>query len=49
MLVVGHSNTVPDIVEQLGGERPGELKHEDFGDVWTIADGKSVRERLALP
>ncbi len=49
VLVVGHSNTVPDIVEQLGGERPGELKHEDFGDVWTIADGKSVRERLALP
>jgi broad specificity phosphatase PhoE len=49
VLVVGHSNTVPDIVEQLGGERPGPLVHEDFGDVWTIASGKTVRERLTLP
>ena len=49
VLVVGHSNTVPDIVEQLGGTRPGDLKHEDFGDLWTIAAGNSVRERLALP
>lgn len=36
VLIVGHSNTVPDIVQQLGGDRPGDLKHEDFGDLWTI-------------
>ena len=35
-LIVGHSNTVPDIVEQLGGTRPGPLVHEDFGDVWRV-------------
>lgn len=35
-LVVGHSNTVPDIIEQLGGERPAPLVHEDFGDLWRI-------------
>lgn len=49
VLVVGHSNTVPDVVEQLGGERPAPLVHEDFGDVWTISGGKTVRERLTLP
>jgi broad specificity phosphatase PhoE len=47
VLVVGHSNTVPDIVEQLGGARPAPLEHADFGDVWTIAGGKA--ERVQLP
>ena len=47
-LIVGHSNTVPDIVEQLGGERPAALVHEDFGDLWEIgADGATVRRRIA--
>lgn len=47
-LVVGHSNTVPDIVEQFGGERPGPLVHEDFGDIWRIGpDGATQRLRIA--
>lgn len=37
VLIVGHSNTVPEIVEGLGGTRPGPLTHEDFGDIWHIA------------
>ena len=46
-LVVGHSNTVPDIVVQLGGTRPGPLVHEDFGDIWLIsADGATERLRI---
>jgi broad specificity phosphatase PhoE len=45
-LVVGHSNTVPDIVERLGGERPGPLQHEDFGDVWRIGPEGTNRLRL---
>ncbi|HWT12879.1 MAG TPA: phosphoglycerate mutase family protein [Allosphingosinicella sp.] len=46
-LIVGHSNTVPDIVEQLGGERPGPLAHEDFGDVWQVGpDGATTRRRI---
>lgn len=50
VLVVGHSNTVPDIVEQLGGARPGPLVHEDFGDIWHIAGPERVttRDRLKL-
>jgi broad specificity phosphatase PhoE len=47
VLVVGHSNTVPDVVEQLGGIRPAPLVHEDFGDVWTITAGSSRRDRLS--
>jgi broad specificity phosphatase PhoE len=46
VLIVGHSNTVPDIVQQLGGERPADLQHEDFGDVWTVRGGTSLRERV---
>ena len=46
VLIVGHSNTVPDIVAALGGERPGELVHEDFGDVWTVTANGTVRARL---
>ncbi len=37
VLIVGHSNTVPDIIEKLGGKRPPDLTHEDFGDIWYIA------------
>jgi len=48
VLIVGHSNTVPDIVEQLGGARPGPLAHPDFGDLWVIqASGATARTRVA--
>lgn len=46
VLVVGHSNTVPDIVEQLGGTRPGPLSHPDFGDIWTVSGGKTAHDKL---
>jgi broad specificity phosphatase PhoE len=46
VLVVGHSNTVPDIIEQLGGERPADIPHEQFGDVWELKGGATTRHRL---
>ncbi len=47
VLIVGHSNTVPDIVEQLGGTRPAPLTHPDFGDLWRIgADGGTTRTQV---
>ena len=47
VLIVGHSNTVPDIVAGLGGTRPAPLTHPDFGDVWRIAaDGATTRTRI---
>lgn len=47
VLIVGHSNTVPDIVAQLGGVRPAPLSHPDFGDLWTVANGASERAKIA--
>ncbi len=47
VLIVGHSNTVPDIIEQLGGMRPAPLVHQDFGDIWRIGpDGSTARLRI---
>jgi broad specificity phosphatase PhoE len=47
VLIVGHSNTVPDIVAALGGERPAPLVHEDFGDIWVVQPGGATsRQRI---
>jgi broad specificity phosphatase PhoE len=48
VLIVGHSNTVPEIVEALSGRRPDTLTHDDFGDIWVIAGDRRgfVRRRL---
>lgn len=46
VLVVGHSNTVPDIIEQLGGARPADIPHEQFGNVWVLKGGKTERHRI---
>ena len=48
VLVVGHSNTVPDIVEQLGGVRPAPLAESDYGDVWRISRAGGATERKSL-
>ncbi|MDQ8755646.1 phosphoglycerate mutase family protein [Sphingosinicella sp. LHD-64] len=48
VLIVGHSNTVPDIVAALGGTRPAALVHEDFGEIWRVTpDGATARARIA--
>ena len=47
VLVVGHSNTVPDIIAALGGTRPAALADTDYGSVWLVAkDGRT--EQFAL-
>lgn len=48
VLIVGHSDTVPEIVARLGGERPAPLAETDFGDVWHIwgAPPRTVRLRV---
>jgi cytosine/adenosine deaminase-related metal-dependent hydrolase/phosphohistidine phosphatase SixA len=46
-LVIGHSNTVPEIIAALGGTRPAPLVHEDFGDVWRVAaNGTTTKARI---
>ena len=49
VLVVGHSNTVPDIIAQLGGQRPAALAHEDFGDVWRVAGPQRATTHFTIP
>ena len=49
VLVVGHSNTVPDIVAGLGGTRPAPLVHEDFGDIWHVSGPARTTSRTKLP
>lgn len=47
VLIVGHSNTVPDIVAALGGLRPAPLTHPDFGDIWLVeAGGATLKLRI---
>lgn len=41
VLVVGHSNTVPDLVAIFGGARPEPISEEDFGTLFVVApDGE---------
>ncbi|HEX8063720.1 MAG TPA: phosphoglycerate mutase family protein [Allosphingosinicella sp.] len=47
VLVVGHSNTVPEMVAQLGGARPADLAETDYGDIFKVGrDGTVARLRL---
>jgi broad specificity phosphatase PhoE len=48
VLIVGHSNTVPEIVERLGGERPAPLADSDYGDVWHLWGAPRRTERLRV-
>lgn len=47
VLIVGHSNTVPEVVAALGGTRPAPLVHADFGDIWRIRPGGAT-ERMRI-
>lgn len=48
VLIVGHSNTVPEIVERLGGQRPADLSETDFGDVWRVFGPDRRVERMRV-
>lgn len=47
-LIVGHSNTVPDLVERLGGERPAPMAESDYGAIFRILPrcGRTDRFRV---
>jgi phosphohistidine phosphatase SixA len=47
-LIIGHSNTVPEIIEQLGGTRPPPLTETDFGDIWHVWGRPARTSRKSL-
>jgi broad specificity phosphatase PhoE len=54
VLVVGHSNTVPAIIEALGGKRPAAICDPNYDDLFVVtiaADGKVgvVHSRYGAP
>jgi broad specificity phosphatase PhoE len=48
VLVVGHSNTVPDLVAHFGGERPAPLTEQDFGTVFVVKAGSRRIRQFSL-
>lgn len=42
VLIIGHSNTVPDLVQLFGGARAAPLSEQDFGTVYDIEPGGQV-------
>ena len=48
ILIVGHSNTVPDIIHKLGGAAPPPLAETDYGDIWKISGADRRVTRLTL-
>lgn len=48
VLVVGHSNTVPEIVERLGGTRPDPIAETDVGAIWFVRGEPKRTDKLTL-
>ncbi len=47
ILVVGHSNTIPDLVSLLGGDPQGEIKDSEYDRLYKITtDSKGVHSQL---
>ncbi len=49
VLIVGHSTTVPDIVQRLGGTRPPDIADDEYGAVWHVFGPDRRTERLSVP
>jgi broad specificity phosphatase PhoE len=48
VLVVGHSNTVPDLVARFGGKQPVTLGEQDYGTIFVVThdDGKVTQIKI---
>lgn len=49
VLIVGHSNTVPDLIRRMGAVGPREIPHSRYGQIWRVPRRGGVATELALP
>lgn len=49
VLVVGHSNTVPDVIEQLTGQPMADIPYDEFDNMYVVQHGTTVHLRTAVP
>jgi broad specificity phosphatase PhoE len=47
-LIVGHSNTVPELVAKFGGKQPAPLADTDYGTVFVVRAGSSEVQEIQL-
>jgi broad specificity phosphatase PhoE len=48
VLIVGHSNTAPEIVAALGGTKPAPVSEESFGQIWRVHGTPPVTQEESL-
>jgi broad specificity phosphatase PhoE len=48
VLVVGHSNTVPDLVARLGGKEAVTLSEQDYGTVFVVSHDNGKVSRIEV-
>jgi phosphohistidine phosphatase SixA len=48
VLIVGHSNTVPEIVAALGGTKPAAIGEESYGQIWQVRGAPPVTTQKSL-
>ena len=49
VLIVGHSNTVPELVAAFGGAKPGPLTEQDYGTIYRVKPGSSEVRLIQVP
>ena len=49
VLVVGHSNTVPDLVAAFGGAKPAPLSESDYGAIYQVRPGTTEVRTFYVP
>jgi broad specificity phosphatase PhoE len=48
ILVVGHSNTVPQLVASFGGAEPAAIADDEFGTLYIVHEGSNRVEQLHI-